>query len=101
MVKSMTQEPKSYAQMVLEMFMAAPQVSVRGARVPSDMSRCNSARAHKAANWANAHQFPLANPCAAPTIYLISRLRNVSCFTIRTRLLVLSHYTNENHRCLL
>ncbi|KDO16651.1 hypothetical protein SPRG_17848 [Saprolegnia parasitica CBS 223.65] len=59
MVKS--QEPKSYAQMVLEMFMAAPQVSVRGARVPSDMSRCNSARAHKSANWANAHQFPLAS----------------------------------------
>ncbi|OQR90453.1 hypothetical protein ACHHYP_05491 [Achlya hypogyna] len=61
MVKSSTQETKSYAQMVLEMFMTAPQVTVRGARVPSDMSRCNSSRQHKRANWANAHQFPLAS----------------------------------------
>ncbi|OQS02476.1 hypothetical protein THRCLA_21410 [Thraustotheca clavata] len=51
---------QSFTQRLVELFMTAPQVSVRGARVPSDM--CHSTRASKSANWANAHQFPAVSP---------------------------------------
>ncbi|ETV76239.1 hypothetical protein H257_09734 [Aphanomyces astaci] len=52
---------KTFAEKALDMFMKAPQVSVRGARIPSDMS----ARASTSKSWAHLSEFPVIRRSSA------------------------------------
>ncbi|RHY01639.1 hypothetical protein DYB36_003715 [Aphanomyces astaci] len=92
---------KTFAEKALDMFMKAPQVSVRGARIPSDMS----ARAPTSKSWAHLSEFPVirrssahkhpmvtsAFPPACGMIYIVLSLALSAYYAV----LVTQHLAND------